>query len=290
LPLGFDTSPVWVTDGPASDRWAISMLRKGTVVLRDGAKTLMVTAPALILLNETLRPTLENARAHEMVTAYFHPSVVNGTFTIGDLSHEDPRSHYNGTPAQPDVYLVERFVNGDLASRIFRLGAATYHAMDHLFEQTAIEAREQRDVFWPCRTRSFFIQLLFQARMIGTEDVPPVVVLENKPHQAPITRALQYVHERFHEPIRLEDVARACATNRTSLNEAFRTTTGMTMHSYLTSIRMQFATTLLRDTALSVSEIVQRAGYSNSSHFTRTFKAMIGHSPSDYRTNNCWMF
>lgn len=289
LPLWFDDAPRVHEADILCPRWAICLIRKGTVTIQEGRRIVLVTAPALILLDESVRPSFERAHVLEMTTAYFHPSLVNRAFMIDALSTDDPRKHYQGTAAEPDVYLVERFSRRDLAERIYPLGASTRVTVEHLFEQTATEARQQHDQFWPCRTRSFFIQILFQARLIEKQEGPSVLILDQETGGNTILRALQYVHERFCDNVKLEEVAKACATNRTSLNAAFKITTGMTMHAYLASLRIQLATTLLRDTAIPVSEVVQRTGYSNTSHFTRFFRERLGCSPSEYRTKHCWI-
>jgi len=46
---------------------------------------------------------------------------------------------------------------------------------------------------------------------------------------------------------------------------------------------------LLRDTVLPVTEIMNRVGYQDSTHFWRTFRKHIGQSPSEYRQHFSWL-
>ena len=59
--------------------------------------------------------------------------------------------------------------------------------------------------------------------------------------------------------------------------------TGQTFIQLLTSIRLENAKQLLRDTTLSVMEIALQVGYDSSEHFTRTFRKHTGSTPSEYR-------
>jgi len=59
--------------------------------------------------------------------------------------------------------------------------------------------------------------------------------------------------------------------------------TGMTIVAYLIQLRIKLAATMLRDTGLPVTEIHQRVGFNDDSHFRRTFRKYTGASPSEYR-------
>lgn len=59
--------------------------------------------------------------------------------------------------------------------------------------------------------------------------------------------------------------------------------TGQTFIQLLTSIRLENAKQLLRDTTLSVMDIALQVGYDSSEHFIRTFRKHTGSTPSEYR-------
>lgn len=61
--------------------------------------------------------------------------------------------------------------------------------------------------------------------------------------------------------------------------------TGQTYKQLLCKRRMEKAAQLLRCTTMSVEEIIQSVGYSNSSYFYRAFKLIYGTSPKYYRAN-----
>ena len=62
-----------------------------------------------------------------------------------------------------------------------------------------------------------------------------------------------------------------------------RRTTGQTFSQLLTSIRLENAKQLLRDTSMSVLDIAVQVGYEGSDQFIRAFRKHNGTTPSEYR-------
>ncbi|MEM9804583.1 MAG: AraC family transcriptional regulator [Cyanobacteria bacterium P01_D01_bin.56] len=64
-----------------------------------------------------------------------------------------------------------------------------------------------------------------------------------------------------------------------TLRRGFKQLFGTTVLGYLTEQRLLYAERLLRDTSLSVTEVVHCCGYSNQGHFAATFKRRFGITP-----------
>jgi AraC family transcriptional regulator len=58
---------------------------------------------------------------------------------------------------------------------------------------------------------------------------------------------------------------------------------GMPPYRYLINLRIQRAAQLLRESDLTVTQILHRAGFHSPSHFTTTFRRHMGLSPTAYR-------
>ena len=54
-------------------------------------------------------------------------------------------------------------------------------------------------------------------------------------------------------------------------------------HHYLQRRRVERAMSLLRDTGRSVTDICFEVGFGSLGTFSRTFRAIVGRSPRDYR-------
>ena len=63
----------------------------------------------------------------------------------------------------------------------------------------------------------------------------------------------------------------------------FKAHTGLSPQAYHTRLRVSEAARLLRESGLNVTEISDRLGYCNPQYFSRTFAAVRGQSPSEYR-------
>lgn len=85
--------------------------------------------------------------------------------------------------------------------------------------------------------------------------------------------------------IRLDDVARHVGMNRSSFCVFFKQATGTTFVSWLTRYRVSMACRLLRQDGerLHVAEVCYRAGFRDIPHFNRTFRKLMGCTPSKYR-------
>lgn len=67
------------------------------------------------------------------------------------------------------------------------------------------------------------------------------------------------------------------------LGKIFHDLVGVCFSKYLATVRINKAKFLLKTSDLSVSEISEKMGYYDASHFIRQFKRMVGCSPNAYR-------
>ena len=84
-------------------------------------------------------------------------------------------------------------------------------------------------------------------------------------------------------PPSLLDLARSVRLTHTRLNQGFRITFGKTVFEYLRSYRLRKAKSLLLDHSISITEIAHQCGFSDASHFTKSFYKFFGFLPSTYR-------
>jgi len=64
---------------------------------------------------------------------------------------------------------------------------------------------------------------------------------------------------------------------------AFRQSFGTPPHHYLVRQRVECAKLLLSGTNRSLCEVAQQAGFSDQPSFSRTFKAVVGITPGQFR-------
>jgi len=96
-------------------------------------------------------------------------------------------------------------------------------------------------------------------------------------------RVMSYIRENLDNDISLHDLADLTALSKSQFGRAFKASTGMTPYRWLVSARIRRSQQLLRDGRLSLAEIALATGFSEQSHFTRTFHRIVGASPGAWQ-------
>ena len=66
------------------------------------------------------------------------------------------------------------------------------------------------------------------------------------------------------------------------LNRVFRTMYATSLHSYVQDKRLEYAARLLQENDVQISQAAQLSGYTNMSHFSKSFVKKFGVLPKDY--------
>jgi len=98
-----------------------------------------------------------------------------------------------------------------------------------------------------------------------------------------IEMALDYVKSHYAEGITMNDVAEHLYLNPSYFSKLFHEEMNETFSKYVTSVRMQEAKRLLKDSTLKIYEIASLVGYNDFRHFSKTFKELEGMTPAQYR-------
>ncbi|MCG8927694.1 helix-turn-helix transcriptional regulator [Lentzea sp. CC55] len=100
-----------------------------------------------------------------------------------------------------------------------------------------------------------------------------------------IRYAVDYLRTCFTDPdLTLNRVASVAYMSRYHFSRSFHEQTGHRFIDFVTSLRMDEARLLLRESSTSITEVARAVGYRELSHFQRMFKKRFGMSASAYRT------
>lgn len=96
-------------------------------------------------------------------------------------------------------------------------------------------------------------------------------------------RARDLMDRSYAEPLDVATLARAAHVSQSHFARTFKVTFGETPHRYLQRRRVERAMYLLRETSTPVTQICHEVGFASLGTFSRTFSAVVGCSPSEYR-------
>lgn len=92
-----------------------------------------------------------------------------------------------------------------------------------------------------------------------------------------------YLRSRYQENITLDKLSELFFLNKYYIAHAFLKKYGIPIIKFLNTIRCTDAKQLLENTDLSITEIAINVGYNSSSHFTESYKKIIGETPAQTR-------
>src|SRR6059036_1647122 len=100
-------------------------------------------------------------------------------------------------------------------------------------------------------------------------------------------RARDAMDRDYAKPFDIPSLARIAYVSEAHFIRTFRATFGETPHRYLQRRRVERAMLLLRETGSTVTEICLDVGFASLGTFSRTFRDIVGVSPSAYRRGAC---
>ena len=101
-----------------------------------------------------------------------------------------------------------------------------------------------------------------------------------------LREVIEILHSRFSETLTLNDLSNLVNRHPVHIAREFRSHYGCTVGEYIRQLRIDLACTQLSKTKNPLSEIAVATGFSQQSHFSSTFKRLMGVSPSKYRKNS----
>ena len=105
-----------------------------------------------------------------------------------------------------------------------------------------------------------------------------------------LLRARDAMDRAFDQPLDVAAVARVASLSDDHFITSFRAAFGETPHRYLQRRRVERSMFLLRETELSVTEICFAVGFTSLGTFSRTFREIVGASPSAYRAGHAPLY
>ncbi len=100
-----------------------------------------------------------------------------------------------------------------------------------------------------------------------------------------IAQAQDILRSRYTETFKITALARELGISARSLNRRFKNATGLSPGIYLQQQRFNTARDLLRTSNLTITEVANAVGYTDSDYFCRRFRDTMKQTPSAYRAS-----
>lgn len=98
---------------------------------------------------------------------------------------------------------------------------------------------------------------------------------------------LNYINDNYRNIFTLEEISDHFFITKEYLCRIFKKCVGVTPISYLNSLKLKYACTLLAGTRKNMTDIAAQSGFKSASYFSKIFKDNYSISPIEYRKLNC---
>jgi len=109
------------------------------------------------------------------------------------------------------------------------------------------------------------------------------LMTEMKHSDSVVERAQHWLQKNLAHDVSIAELARVLAVSERSLSRRFAAAVDQSPLEYLQNLRLTAARTLLEAGDMTVQEIANHVGYSDTSSFSRLFRQVVGASPGTYR-------
>jgi len=199
-------------------------------------------------------------------------------------------------PANPITLIMICFYPDDLRSVPGLAGGYTYFrsafagfeplGSNQTHRRAAIMASLQRMVFEQTTARQGFESVIWGLLahllvMLARSATESSAQEELSQSAQAFARTLDFLEERFTEPVQIKDLAAMAGLSYRRYTTLFKQSKGMTVNAYLTSIRIEFAKKRLLETGNVLFSALE-AGFGDLSHFYRVFKQATGQTPKSF--------
>lgn len=258
---------------------------QGSLCLNGTMK--QIQSPTLLLLSQQDKIVPNSNFGLQSFTLYFKPIALNDLLTY-DVLARTAATYMRPTDWQ-DALMLDYFLGYEHERQFFiSLNLDTMMILSKLFLKMEEELTIQANDYWPCRSRSYFIELLFCINSLNLyEEVSTSDAIQeeiNKKKEL-VTSIVEYLQENINQKLTLVQLEKQFGVNRNIINESFHAATNCTVMVYLNKMRMEFSSQLLKATELPLSEIALRCGFDDYAYFCKVFKKFYQVNPRDFRSS-----
>lgn len=264
--------------------YQILYIDEGSVVVGDNDNEKILITPVLLCLNyfEKQKPIhLSNAKGFSI---FFKPEAINHGLIGSEVTAPVGEAEDYLATEQLLIYPFKKSnkdnpvnlpVNGSVRERLLRMA-------------TDINAQfnKQPDDYWPCRGRSFLIEMLMLLQSMYKLQMENSIEVNTS--NKVLNPVLKEIHLSYCDPsFTVANLSQkeliGKGFQKLKFLYSFKKTTGDSPAAYLQKLRISVGCNLLKNTMLKVAEIARRSGYNDEERFSTVFIKLNKITPLAYR-------
>ncbi len=256
------------------------ILTKGKLEFKVGGERVTANAPSFLCFDESENPLLVSKSKAHYTLVYFHPKFLNINMTFELLRSKN----YGDIATTHDMFMLKPFVD---RAYVIPIAETQVEKIEQSADYMLAELTEQRDWYWSCRGRSYFMEIIIALeRMYGLIGYG---LTHQKSDNAPIIKnpklrdAVLYIEGHYGDSITLSNISANAGINHTTLTALMKEELGCTAIEYLMQYRITIAKKQLAFTDVPIKDIANMVGFKTVQHFNRIFKEITGTTPAEFR-------
>ncbi len=209
--------------------------------------------------------------------------ICTGAITLaraGLLDRKRFTLHWENQPA-----FVESFPGLDVSTRIFEIDGDTFTcgggaaATDLMLRIIALDHGEDFSAL-------VADMCLHGVRRFGQTEQRSAIATAINTRNPRIIQIVKQMYENIEIPLDLGDMSTSVNYSRRQVERQFKKSLGITPWEFYRNIRLDHGWKILAETDMAISEVAIACGFTSATHFTRSFKARFGETPSRLHNKN----
>ena len=259
------------------------ILTKGKLEFEVNGQKVIANAPSFLCFDESENPVLISKSKARYISIYFHPKFLNINMTFELLRSKN----YADIATTHDMFMLKPFID---KAYVIPIADTQVEKIEQSADYMLEELTEQRDFYWSCRGRSYFMEIIIALeRMYGLIGYG---LTHQKSDNAPIIKnpklrdAVLFIESHYSDSITLSDISANSGINHTTLTALMKEELGCTATQYLMQYRITIAKKQLAFTDVPIKDIANMVGFKTVQHFNRIFKEITGTTPAEFRKSS----
>lgn len=258
--------PNFVYLGESHDFWELMYVDKGPVQIRTDAEEVVLNQGEIIF-----------HRPNEFHSIKALGSALN-FFVISFVCTSDAMVHFEKYHTQLNKTLKT------FLSSIIKEAESTYLFLQNAPKAVKLERKDNAPIGSEQLIKMYLEQLLIFLLRDITRKGNVQIFPQKSEEKNPLVNAIRaFIADRTEENVRVEDICYEFGYSRSYLSRVFQEETGQTMAAYATSLKIERAKLLIRETNMNFAQISARLSFENPQYFSRVFRRCTGMTPTEFK-------